>query len=299
MKGEFSVATDGSVVRNGDRPGKSIKVLMYHRIVDDASLAQRHWTCLHVDNLAQQLRMLDRCGFTTITFDDYRLSLSGELNLPRKPVIVSFDDGFLDTYRLAFPLLRELGMKAVVFVVAGKNVRSNIWDRHRGVPPAPLLEPGHIAEMSREGIEIGSHSLSHPRLTDLPDDEAWKELSHSKLLLEILIGSAINSISYPYGLVNERIKSMAHDAGYTIGCGVSSGPVRFGDDLLEVRRIAIRNTTGPVGFGLRLLPLFQRYSFLRWKTSQALSGRATQARRRDLLDVAISGFPGNGFEHDH
>src|SRR5437879_3481834 len=135
MKGEFCVATDGSVVQMDHRARNSMNVLMYHRIVDDESRAQRHWTCVHVDNLAQQLHMLDRCGFTTITFNDYRLSLSGQVNLPRKPVVISFDDGYLDTYRLAFPVLRELGMKAVVFVVAGKNVKSNIWDRHIGVPP--------------------------------------------------------------------------------------------------------------------------------------------------------------------
>jgi len=298
MKGEFCVATDGSVVYTDHRAMPSIKVLMYHRIVDDGSLAQRHWTCVHVNNLSQQLHMLDRCGFTTITFNDYRLSLSGELNLPRKPVVISFDDGYLDTYRLAFPVLRELGMKAVVFVVAGKNVKSNIWDRHLGVPPAPLLEPRHLVEMSGEGIEIGSHSLTHPRLTDLPDDAAWEELSHSKLLLEMLLDSAINSISYPYGLVNQNIKNMAREVGYTIGCGVSSGPVRFGDDLLEVRRTTIKNTTGPLRFGLRLLPFFQRYSFLRWKTSQALSSRATPARGRNLVDIAMSTVPGNGFDHE-
>lgn len=293
------MATDGSVVQMDHRARNSMNVLMYHRIVDDESRAQRHWTCVHVDNLAQQLHMLDRCGFTTITFNDYRLSLSGEVNLPRKPVVISFDDGYLDTYRLAFPVLRELGMKAVVFVVAGKNVKSNIWDRHIGVPPAPLLEPGHLVQMSREGIEIGSHSLTHPRLIDLPDDAAWEELSHSKLLLEMLLDSPINSISYPYGIVDTRIKNMAREAGYTIGCGVSSGPAHFGDDLMEVRRTAIKNSTGPLGFGLRLLPLFQRYSFLRWKTSQALSSRATPARRRNLPDVAISTVPGNGFEHEN
>src|ERR1051325_9964305 len=144
-----------------------IRVFMYHRIVHDDRLSDSHWTCLHLRDFKKHLDLIDRWGFTTITFNDYRLFLKGELNLPKKPVILTFDDGYLDTYELAFPALRDMGMKAVVFVIADRRIKGNIWDDHLGIPPAQLLQHHQIIELAQEGFEIGSHSFSHSRLTHL------------------------------------------------------------------------------------------------------------------------------------
>src|SRR5690349_15935066 len=140
-------------MNNNNGSPKKIKVFMYHRIVDDDHLARRYWTCLHLRDFKKHLELIDRCGFTTITFDDYRLYLNGELNLPRKPVILTFDDGYLDTYQLAFPALSEFGMKAVVFAVADRKIKGNIWDNHLGFPPAQLLAQQQIIELANEGFE--------------------------------------------------------------------------------------------------------------------------------------------------
>src|SRR3990172_10485191 len=99
----------------GEGNPRKIKILMYHRIVDDKEANSKHWTCIHVREFRRQLESLERWGFTAITFDDYRLYLQGELNLPRKPVVLTFDDAYLDTYENAFPLLQEYGMRAVIF----------------------------------------------------------------------------------------------------------------------------------------------------------------------------------------
>src|ERR1051325_2195833 len=101
----------------------NIKVFMYHRIVDDARLSDSQWTCLHIKDFRKHLELIDRWGFTTVTFNDYRLFLMGELNLPKKPIILTFDDGYLETYRLAYPALQEFGMKAVVFVIADQSIK--------------------------------------------------------------------------------------------------------------------------------------------------------------------------------
>src|SRR3989442_11286266 len=143
---------------------------MYHRIVVKKSLSHDHWTCVHIDDFRRQLGLLDRWRFTPITFQDYRLFLQGELSLPRKPVILTFDDGYLDTYTTAFPLLQEFGVKAVVFVLADRRIRTNFWDRHFNLPHAALMERHHVIEMHEAGWEIGSHSLSHADLTQLPED---------------------------------------------------------------------------------------------------------------------------------
>jgi len=245
-----------------------VKVIMYHRIVDDYYLSSKYWTCVHADNFRRQLQLLERWGFTTITFNDYKLYLEGQLNLPRKPVIITFDDGYYDTYQLAYPLLSEFGMKAVVYVLGNVKTKSNKWDRHSEYPESPLMTDLQIMELHDAGFEIGSHSITHPKLTAIPEQEAWDEISRSRMLLEILLNSTVISFSYPYGMLNMSIKKMVEDAGYAFGCGVYTGPATFGAEPYDIRRITISNNTGPIGFGSKLLLPYELYSALRHHTKQ-------------------------------
>ncbi len=165
-------ASEGVSARSPER----IKVLMYHRIVngDYVSPGEREF-CIDAKVFRKHLRILERLGYSTITFNDYDLFKRGELNLPRKPIILTFDDGYLDTHEHALPVLREYGMKAVVFVVADPQVRMNDWDSGYDITPAPLMTPDQILELHAAGFEIGSHSLTHPRLTQVPRDAAWRK----------------------------------------------------------------------------------------------------------------------------
>lgn len=273
---------------------RGIKVLMYHRIVDDPRLVQGHWTCVDVKEFRKQLEMLDRWGFTPITFEDYRLFQSGELNLPRKPVILTFDDGYLDTYTAAYPLLQEFGVKAVVFVFADQKTRTNYWDRHLNLPEATLMNRREIVEMYEAGFEIGSHSIMHADLTQLSAAQAWEQVSRSRILLEILLNAPVATFSYPYGATNASIKQMVTRAGYKIACSVATGPAAFGDDPFEVRRIPILSTTGVSGFALRLLTPFQYYGSTRWKVRTALF---SAARRRRNHAPPLSREERGLFEH--
>jgi len=258
--------------RIGDGDPRRIKVLMYHRIVNDKDVPSRHWTCVHVRGFRRQLEFLERLGFTAITFEDYRLYLAGELNLPRKPVILTFDGGYMDTNLNAFPLLQEYGMKAVVFTIGNKDIKTNVWGKALGIPEGPLMESQQLIEMHAAGFEIGAQSMNYTRLTTLSEEEAWEEISRSRMLLEILLNAPVRSFAYPYGLVNRAIKRMVADAGYSHACSTSTGPATFGTEPYEIRRIAIRDTTSLVGFGMRMLTPFQTYEWLRWKMTRKLSG---------------------------
>ncbi|MFI5251238.1 MAG: polysaccharide deacetylase family protein [Bacteroidota bacterium] len=251
---------------------RAIKVLMYHRVVDDRKISDKHWTSVHVDDFRRQLELLEQWGFTPITFRDYRLFLEGRLDLPKKPIILTFDDGYLDTYEVAFPVMQEFGFKAVIFVLGDKNVKTNYWDHNPEIPDAPLMNGRQIVEMHEAGFEIGSHSLSHPRLTELTEDQTWEQICRSRILLEILLDAPVHTISYPFGLINDSIKEATKHAGYRFGCGVGSGPAIFGDDHFEIRRITILGRTTAAGFALRLLTPFQYYEWTRRKAGDAFRG---------------------------
>jgi peptidoglycan/xylan/chitin deacetylase (PgdA/CDA1 family) len=255
-----------------------IKSFLYHRITDDRSAAKLHPLCVHERDFRSQLELLDRWGFTTITLLDYQLFLQEKLHLPKKPIILTLDGSAEEIHRVAFPVLRETGSKAVVFVPAEPAIRSHGWSSEpsRGV----TASHASLREMAAEGVEIGSLSLTHQRLTMIPPDEARREIIISKQKLEMMLGVPVISFAYPFGMVNSMVKLMVEEAGYAFACGWSSGPATFGDDPLDIRRISVRTGLGAVGLGLRLHGPFEFYEQIMQKSRAAFARMGSRAVAR-------------------
>lgn len=269
-------------------PGlSSMKVLVYHRIVQDERPGQ--FSVCERDFI-QHLELLDRWGFTAITFDELRLCLQGDLNLPRKPVIITFDDGYTDNFEFAYPALVKYGMKAVFFVQGDRLLRRSEWDEREGLPGAELMTDEQLLELHTAGCEIGSHTLTHPRLTTLGSVEAWEQISDSRMKLEILINASVRSFAYPYGLHNDEIRKLVADAGYTVACAVGSGSPKFFTDPLLIRRVAIPGTTTPLGFALRVLTPFQ---YFEW-TKSWIKGVIRKPLKRSLKNISIAAHNKHG-----
>ncbi|MDI6802824.1 MAG: polysaccharide deacetylase family protein [Bacteroidota bacterium] len=257
--------------KNGKKhPGlgnsNKIKVLMYHIVTDDKSFCSKNRNiAVHVSEFRNQMKFLDRCGFVTITFEDYLLYMNGELNLPKKPIILSFDDGFADVHQYAFPILQEFGMRAVLFILGDRKIKTNSWDHASGISPKPLLADYQIIEMHDAGFEIGSHALTHSKLTNIQREKAWEEISRSRMLLEIFLNTQVKSIAYPFGSVNKTLKILAEEAGYQIGCGSYSGPLVFGKDRFEIHRINIPGQLTIFQFALRLSRLHHYLEWTWWR----------------------------------
>lgn len=271
----YTEVANNSAIGQLHIPG--LKVLMYHQVVKDKTLAENSNLCVHESDFRQHLEILNHLGFTPVTFNDLELYYRGEILLPQKPVIITFDDGYLDTYSTACPLLIENGVRAVIFVLGDRKIRTNIWDRSNPqIPEASLMEDHHVKELHSNGFEIGSHSLSHANLENLNKDLARREIRQSKLILESLLGSSVRSFSYPFGAVNPFIKKITADSGYRFGSSVFSGPARFGEDLYEIRRFTINNKTTTAGFVARLKTPFEYMEWMWWKTKQ---------KRKEYADI--------------
>ena len=263
----------------------NIKILMYHRISEDENLCKSHWTYVSSAQLRKQLLLLDRLGFTPITFNDYLLYINGELSLPRKPIILSFDDGYEDVYRIAFPMLKEFGMKAIFFVLGDSSIKTDVWNNGDGTAPSRLINDEQITDMHESGFEIGSHTMTHPKLTLMPINIAWEEISVSKQQLEFIIKSTVKSFSYPYGAVNSSIKRLVIRAGYLIACGVFTGPPRFGTDRFDFRRIAISNSTNSINFAAKILTPFEYYEWFGAKTSKAVHRSSNKNNFSEIHEI--------------
>jgi peptidoglycan/xylan/chitin deacetylase (PgdA/CDA1 family)/glycosyltransferase involved in cell wall biosynthesis len=239
----------------------SIPVLMYHRVLPDSAERPSHGIWVTGSMFARQLASLHRRGFEAITFLDYALFLQGKKPLPRRPIILTFDDGYGDNYDVAFPLLQKWGFKAVVYVVTDRERRTNFWDKEE--PPASLLTPSQLMELHRSGMEIGSHTVTHARLTEVSADFARNELINSKKNLEEMLGAEVPSFAYPYGSLDARVKEMVEEAGYKFAVAADTGPTALCDDLLEIRRTQVFPWTGTAGFWKKTLPLYHRYKRLK------------------------------------
>jgi peptidoglycan/xylan/chitin deacetylase (PgdA/CDA1 family) len=246
----------------GEGDPERIKVLIYHLVNGERTICEKNKKmCIHIDDFRNHLKFLDKWGYTAITFKDYQLYLEGELNLPKKPIIITFDDGYSETAKYTFPALKEFGMKAVYFVLGDRKIKTNIWDKDMFSFPLSLMNDEQILELHQAGFEIGSHSMRHSLLPRVSREQAWEEISRSRMSLEILLNAPVKSFAYPFGQLDETSKKMVKDSGYLFGCATFTGPPKFVSDPFEIRRILIPGGMSMINFAIRVFLPYQYYNY--------------------------------------
>lgn len=238
-----------------------IKVLMYHRVLAEKPEKKSRWHYVTVTEFRKQMNMIDKLGYTPITFSDYQLFVEDKLTLPSKPIIITFDDGYLDTLENAIPVLLELNMRAVIFVMGNRDLKSARWDELGDFDSCPLMSDDQIRKAQGMGFEIGAHSLDHFALTGLPEKDIMYEVSRSKEAIESVLEKPIQTFSYPYGSVDERVKKVVSDSGFLFACGVYSGSAKFSQSMMDFRRLAVNQDTSRLKF---LLTLLLPYQYIEW-----------------------------------
>lgn len=225
---------------------REIPVIYYHRVIKDLSQAGKHGIYVTAEMFEEHMHFFKSNGFQTVSLAE-ALQIKRE-NRKGKYVIITFDDGYEDNYLYAFPILKEYGYSAIIFLVA--NLQTNSWDGKE--PQVRMLSTSQIKEMHKYGIEFGSHTLSHCDLTKVNLHEAEEELSESKKMLEDKLGFEIKSIAYPYGNCNDEVKTLAKSAGYQYSFATNKAPIGLHEDLLQIRRIAIFPNTDVRGLARKV-----------------------------------------------
>lgn len=216
-----------------------IPVLLYHRVIKDKSEAGKHGTYIQVDQLESHFKYLKKKGFSTITFNE--LSSIDRFEYGKKFVILTFDDGYEDNYTLLLPLLKKYNFKSVIYLVTDE--KDNLWDLKEEGRTFPLLKNEQIIELHKYGNEIGAHTMHHPDLTKLSNDELKKEVVGSKNYIEELVATTVTSFAYPYGKLNDEVKKVVADVGFKFSLATVTGPLAIHKDPMEVRRIIIHPDT--------------------------------------------------------
>jgi peptidoglycan/xylan/chitin deacetylase (PgdA/CDA1 family) len=221
-------------------------ILMYHIIDDPRSSMEARYAC-SPRRFKAQLQRIQADGYAFMPLADLALGLAGEgPPLREGSVAVTLDDGFSDTCTQALPILDSLNIPATVFVTTGTIGGENVWmTPPRGYPPRRMLSWDDVRTLQRAGMGIGSHTLTHPRLSTLPPGRLQVELKDSRATLENKLGAPVREIAYPYGDFSPAVMAAAAVVGYAIGCTTRCGFNRPGIALLELRRIEVYGSDAP------------------------------------------------------
>jgi peptidoglycan/xylan/chitin deacetylase (PgdA/CDA1 family) len=195
--------------------------LMYHHVGPSHPGTHRELT-VSPTQFERQIRWLARWGYTGIRPSDWLRWRREGTGLPRKPILITFDDGYAETAEYALPILRRYGFGAAVFVVTERIGGTNTWDEAEGRGTLQLMTAEQIRHWAAEGIEFGAHSRTHADLTQLPAHKCAAETSGSKSDLETLLGAPVVSFAYPYGHVSESVRDLVR-AEFDLAFGVDEG----------------------------------------------------------------------------
>jgi len=226
-----------------------VRVLTYHRIGPPRGVMGYERLTVPPARFARQVRTMRRIGFQFIGLDDVSAWLRGELSLPKRPAVLTFDDGFADLREYVLPLVRQAGLTPVVFLVTDR--REDAW-REEGHEPLRLLSWPEAREMAEAGVVFGSHTRTHVRLTECSDRRLREEVAGSKKRIEDELGREVRHFCYPYGAHDDRVVEAVAEAGYLTACTTLRGAVRPGADPLRLPRLTVGKRMGMARFVLRI-----------------------------------------------
>ena len=212
-----------------------VPILMYHYVSEPPPDSDIYRVDLSVppDAFRQQMAYLKDNGYTPVDLYDLSTAIVAHTELPEKPIVITFDDGYLDNYENAFPILQEYGFKGTFFVIT-----EFIDSGREGYMNWEMLE-----EMSRAGHRIESHSRTHPDLTTKSRDGLIWELLGSQETLAAHIGYKPRYFCYPGGTYNDETIQVLKELDYWGAVTTENGSWHGFNDRFEWRRVRLRNST--------------------------------------------------------
>lgn len=201
-----------------------VPVLYYHSV--DSSEANE--VIISPEKLREELNFIKDSGYTTLTMSELNDYILNNSPIPEKSIVITFDDGYADNYANAFPILKELDIKATIFVI------SNFTDKD-----GYYMTSQQIKEMSDYGIDIQSHTASHAHLNQLTYEEQLNELKTSKEKLESITEKPVISIAYPFGDYDDNTILASKEAGYSLSFNTNRGLSDRNDNPLTLNRIYV------------------------------------------------------------
>ncbi len=209
--------------------------LMYHKLGPRPSGVRLKGLYVSANLFQKQLGDLKEAG--------YRSADLGELTVPapgERRMALTFDDGFENVLHHGLEPLRASGLRAIQFLVPGLVGRTNEWEQREGEAIERLMDWNQIREWLAAGHDVGAHTCTHPRLSQIPLDQAREEIFASKARLEDALSRSVRHFCYPFGDWNPAVRDLVREAGFATACTTEAGLNRPGGDLYRLRRLTAR-----------------------------------------------------------
>lgn len=214
-----------------------IPILLYHSITDRATEGYLPFT-LSPSMFRQHIDYLLSSDYHLLTITQL-MGYRQQQNLPANPLVVTFDDGLMDFFTDALPILSELSIPATLYVTAGCVGKTSTWLQAEGEGDRPMMTWDHIRQVSEIGIELGAHSLTHPQLDVLNIGDMQREIVESKSQIEAQVGKLVNSFAYPYGYHDRRTLNIISEAGFQSACAVKNAISHDQDNPFALARLTV------------------------------------------------------------
>jgi peptidoglycan/xylan/chitin deacetylase (PgdA/CDA1 family) len=222
---------------------EEVPILMYHKV---SPYSAHGGPGLRVapESFREQMKYLYKRGYNTISLNQLIDHWQRKDTLPSHPIIITFDDGYEVNYNFAFPILQRYGYTATIFLVYDNIGGLNIWDDNKNVAHnIKLLSWEQIDLMKNQGITFESHTLTHPDLAYITQEEARREITESKKKLEERLSNQVNFIAYPYGRRNPAVDEAVRASGYRGAVTTEIGKNTEYTDPVQLKRLRVTGNT--------------------------------------------------------
>ncbi len=218
---------------------RGVAVLVYHSVGDKDSLISTP-----TEMFRKQMEYLKKERIDVLSLEELYDRLVGPDPLPNNCAVITFDDGFEGVYQNAFPILKEFGFPATMFVVTGSVGKEMGWERLEGIPAHCLSTWDELREMDENGIDIQTHGVTHSFMTELSETELAAEVDDSMRAIEEHLNKKVEFLAYPYGYYDPSTIKVLKECGIKGAVTGTFGKVRKGDDLYALGRVGIEFVSG-------------------------------------------------------
>lgn len=225
---------------------RGVPVLMYHAFAQPGEPATRHVISRH--RFVLHMLVLRLLRYQVVGLEQLLLPTGRQSLPPRRKVVITIDDGYMDNYEVAFPILRRFGYPATVFLVSGRIGQTNDWDADGELAGRSLLDRPRILEMADGGIRFGAHTKTHPCLPSLAAAGAGEEVSGSRRDLEHTLRTTVDTFAFPYGDWDAEAVQAARRAGFLGACTTRPRPSYPDGQPMLIDRIEMRGNDSLIVF---------------------------------------------------
>jgi peptidoglycan/xylan/chitin deacetylase (PgdA/CDA1 family) len=257
---------------------KRVPILLYHQIEDIPPQRDPGRLSISPRQFEAHMHYLATNNYSCLSLDTLVEVVRNGGDPPHRAFVLTFDDGYRDFLTTANAILLRYGFTATVFMVAGQIGQWSSWTGKDGERSAPLLSWPELRRLCELGTSVGSHTMTHKRLSQIPHEEAVCEIQESKQVLEEGLGKPIRFLSYPYADYDERVRSLVSEAGHEAALGLNKGT----QGILNLWRVQCLSTDSPFLFKLKVSGWYELLLWLRHESFVLRGGSAVRRRLRAI-----------------